>query len=329
MAYAPYTFNKIQAGVEATPGTPVAATFIFRGSYGSAQDDSTRKVIEEQVGQFVPTGQVIMPWQLAKLSMPAMPFTFEQSPHIFEASIKTATPGISPQYKRTYNPPITAAPTTKFYTIECYNTEATADYREMPHSYVEEWTLSGKTGEEWTIAANWVGRRLETGSPTALTALASTEIAMFSKTKLYIDAVGGTIHTTQKLGVLMAADLKFSSGIMYVPVGDGTLYYSAVKYGQPKFTYSITLELESSSVVAAERAILETVPQPNRLISLDCPGSTANKNLRIDFAGRHTAIGDYQNSDGNTTVTIDGEGTYDPTAALFLSVIVDNGLATL
>lgn len=329
MAYAPFTFNKVQAGVESTPGTPVASTFIFRGAFAGAKDESTRKRVEEQVGQYIPTGQVIMPWQLARLSMPAMPFTFEQSPHILEASVKTATPGAGPGYKRTYNAPITTAPTTKFYTIEAYNTEATADFRKMPHAYVEEWTLSGKSGEEWMIAPNWVGRRLETGTPTALTTLVSTEIALFSKTKLYIDAVGGTIHTTQKLGVLMGAELKYTSGIMYVPVGDGTLFYSAVKYGQPALTYSITLELESTSVVAAERAILETVPQPNRLLSLDCAGSSANKNLRIDWSGRHTVIGDYTNQDGNTVVTIDGEVSYDSGAAMFMSVIVDNALATI
>lgn len=329
MPYAPFTFNKVQAGVEATPGTPVASTFIFRGGFGSAKDESTRKVVEEQVGQFVPTSQVIMPWQLARLSMPAMPFTFEQSPHIFEASIKTAAPGASPQFKRTYNPPITTPPTTKFYTLECFNTEAPADFRELPHAYVEEWTLNGKAGEEWQIAANWVGRRLETGTPTALLTLVNTEIALFSKTKLYIDAAGGTVHTTQKLGVLMGAELKYNSGIMYVPVGDGSLFYTAVKNGQPKFTYSITLELESTSVVAAERAAFETVPQPVRLMSLDCAGSNANKNLRVDWAGRHTVIGDYTNQDGNTVVTIDGEGVYDTAAALFLAVIVDNALATI
>jgi hypothetical protein len=327
MAYAPFTFNKIQAGVEVTPGTAVASTFIFRGSFGSAKDESTRKVVVEQVGQYVPTGQVIMPWQLAKLAMPAMPFTFEQSPHIFEASVKTATPGATPQYKRTYNSPVSAPPTTKFYTLECFNTEVSADYREIPHAYVEEWTLSGKSGEEWMIAANWVGRRLETGSPTTLSALVTTEIALFSKTKLYIDAAGGTIHTTQKTGVLMAAEMKYASGIMYVPVGDGNLYYSTVKYGPPKFTYSLTVELESASVVGAERTAYEA--NTLRLISLDCPGSNANKNLRVDMAGRHTAIGNYENQDGNTTVTIDGEATYDSVSTMFMSVIVDNATAAL
>ena len=235
MAYAPFTFNKVQAGVEATPGTGVASTFIFRGGFGTAKDASTRKRVEEQVGNFVPTAQLIMPWKLGRLSMPAMPFTFEQSPHIFEASIKTATPGISPKYTRTYTPPVTTQPTTKFYTIECVNTEAAADFRKMPYSFVEEWTLSGKAGEEWQIAANWIGQQLATGTPTALSTLATLEIALFSKTKLYIDAA--TIHTTQKVGVLMGAELKYSSGIMYVPVGDGGLVYTAVKYGQPKFTY--------------------------------------------------------------------------------------------
>ena len=325
MSYAPYTFNKIQAGVESTPGTAVASTFIFRGGFGTVKDDSTRKRVEEQVGNYVPTAQLIMPWQLARLAQPAMPFTFEQSPHIFEASIKTATPGSSPKYSRTYAPPVTSQPTTKFYTLECLNTVATADFRKMPYAYVEEWTLSGKAGEEWQIGANWVGQRLVTGTPTSLSTLATLEIALFSKTKLYIDA--STVHTTQKTGVLMGAELKYSSGIMYVPVGDGSLYYTAVKYGQPKFTYSLTVELEDSSVVNAERTAYEA--NTLRLISLDCAGSSSNKNLRVDWAGKYTTFGDYTNQDGNTVVTIDGEAEYDATSTLFLSIVLDNGSATL
>jgi hypothetical protein len=49
----------------------------------------------------------------------------------------------------------------------------------------------------------------------------------------------------------------------------------------------------------------------------------------MDFAGIHDTIGDYTNSNGNTTVQITGHAVYSAADTLFWSATVVNAVATL
>ncbi len=327
MPYGTFSANQMQFGRETTAGTGVPATDIWRGVAIDIEDASEIVSVEEQVGLLVPTDRSYIGKLAAKLAIPETELTFEQFPHVLEAGVKTVTPTGPTPYVYTYVPSLTTTPNTlKPYTWETGNTVA-GDGNEMAYSLVESFTLSGKQGEAWKVSSNWFGRQKVVAAMTGALVLDPVEVALFSKTKLYIDAVGGTIGTTQKTGTLLEASIEVTTGAVPVFSGDGNLYFASHKIVLPKFEFTITMELESGGQVAAQRAA--KAAGTIQLFRLECPGSSADRKLVVDFAGRYTTVGSYSNSDGNTTVQLSGEATYSSTAALFYSFVVTNLLATL
>ena len=327
--YGAFSANTIQYGRETTPGTGVAATVVHRGPAADIEDQ--REIFhpgkEESVGLLVPTDRTYVGKLAAMLSVPETELTFEQVCHILEGGIKTATPVGAGPYVRTYAPPLTSTPNAiKTYTMETGNKIA-GDAHEMAYSFVESFTLSGKQGEAWKMSSNWRGRQKVEAALTGSVALQAVEEALFSKTSLYIDASGGTIGSTQKAAVLLEASITVQTGIQAVFAGDGQLYFTTHKFTRPQFEYSLTFELESGGIANAERAAMES--QALRLVRLSCPGSDSDRLMVIDFAGKHTAVGGYQNSEENTTVQISGEAKYSSTDALFFEIEVTNDLTAL
>lgn len=303
------------------------ATVIMRSPYGDIEDARTRNIAEENVGLLVNAERSYDVRLAALLSMPETELTYEQLPHILEAGVKTATPSGSGPYARSYAFPLSNTPNTiKTYTLRAGNAVATGDVRHMPYSFVESFTLSGTRGEAWKMAANWRGRTVVESMLTAALSLQAVQEAIFANTLLYIDAEGGTIGTTQKAGVLVAASVQVDTGVRPVWVGDGQLYFVAHKFHRPSLTFTLTLELEDGNILKTERDAFEA--NTVRLLRLSCPGS-GDRDLDIDIAAKYDAVGGYQNDDGNTTVQLSGHAVYSTTASLFASFDVSNTLATL
>lgn len=328
-SYGAFSANTIQLGREATAGTGVVATAKWRGP---ASDIEDARVIyhpgkEESVGILAPTSRTYVGQHAALLSIPDTELTFEQAAHVFEAGIQTATAGSAPNYARSYSYPVNAtAKAIKTYTIETGNAIAGDAYR-MVYGFVEGFTLSGRVGEAWKIASNWRGRTKAANALTAALAIPTVEEALFSKTKLYIDAEAGSIGTTQKTGVLLEASVQVTTGIVPVFSADGDLHFYQHKNIPPQITYSLTMEIEDGTAVATERTAHQA--QTVRLIRLLCDGSAATKKLTIDIAGKHTSFGSYQNSSGNTTVQVSGEAKYSSVAALYFAIELINGTQNL
>lgn len=328
MSYGSFDLNKVQFGREATAGTAVDSTEIWRGAFASLEDARERKQAEEQTGRLVSSGRKYDVWEMGRLSLPDTPLTFEQFPHLMEMGFEAVTPTGSDPYTYTYEYPFDGSVLTpKSYTVEAYNVAETDDFRELHYAIAEEISISGSAASEWMMAATIMGQKLFTGTPTSLTTLIDVEEALVPMTSLYIDATGGTIGTTQVEGVFMGGSIRIATGLAPVRVGDGTLYYARVKRHKPEITFTLNLELESDTgVVAAERAIFEA--NAYRLIRLQIAGS-ASRDITIDMAARYDPPGAYTNSDGNTVVTLNGTAEYSPTDALFFSLAVTNLRATL
>ncbi len=332
--YATWPHHMVQMGRETTPGTAVAATTVWRGPYGGPQDDRNRESAEEDIGLLVPAKRSYDTWQGVSLPIPETKLTFEQVAHLFEGGIQTATPsGTNPTITRLYkwSTDGTAQPTIKTYTLEAANTLAIADGKKIPFSWVSDFTLSGKAKEAWAMGGTWQGQRFTPLSAfTSAVAKPTVEVARFASSKLYIDASGGTIGTTQLSGVFMGFSIKVNTGIEWVPVGDGNLYAIAIKRGRPDITYSLTLELEqdsSVSTVATERAAFEA--DSYRLMRVEILG-TGTKNVMIDLAGRYTSVGaPSKEGETNTTVTFEGHADYSTTDDLFANFTVINAVATM
>ncbi len=328
--YGTKPYNSVQLGKEVTPGTSVAATTIWRGPFGSPEDTRIRKIKEEDVGYLVPAESSYDTRLGATLAMPASELTFEQLPHILEAGILTATPGVTPNFSRAYPFPTTTSRTIKCYTLEAGNTLVAADQMEIPYSFVSEFELAGKVDEAWMMSATWIGQRWVVAAMTAALSIPAVEVALFGNTKLYINDSGGTIGTTQISGKLLDFTLKCKTGIQFVPAGDGNLYPIAHKFVKPEVTFTAAYELEQdggTSFVASERA--KWVAKAGRLLRLAIVGSGATKNVNLDLFAIYDKFGSYENSDGNVSVKVEGHAGYSATDALFFTPTVINGLATL
>jgi hypothetical protein len=326
--YAPFSDNKTQLGRETTPGTAVAATHIWRGAFSMLGDARERIIVEEQIGSFTQAERSYDGRLLAHWNQPSTPLTFEQVCHILEAGVKAATPSAGPPYARVYNFPYTGTSvnTIKTYTIETGNVIVANDQFEMEYGFVEDFEFSGAANETWMMQSTWTGRQMTPAALTAALSVPTVNDAIFAYTKLYIDASGGTIGTTQKSGVLMNASVKVKTGLIPVPVGDGNLYFAAHKWTQPEITFSLTLELEDASIVGDERDWYRA--NVVRLIRLICEPS-ASLHLQIDLAAKYDSVGDYTNADGNTTVTLEGHAVASSADSLAATFTVRNGVATL
>lgn len=332
--YATWPFHMVQMGRETTPGTAVAATTVWRGPYGGPQDQRKREAAEEDIGLIMSAKRSYDTWLGVSLPIPDTKLTFEQVAHLFEGGIQTATPsGTNPTFTRVYKWPTDGSNPTaiKTYTLEAANSLALTDGKKIPFNWISEFTLSGKAGEAWTMGGTWQGQRF-----TALTAFTTSiakptvEVAKFPNSKLYIDASGGTIGTTQLTGVFMGFSIKVNTGIEWVPVGDGNLYPVAIKRGMPDVTYSLTLELEQDtgvSTVATERAAYES--DAYRLMRVEILG-TGTKKLWIDVSGRYTSVGQpSKEGETNTTVTFEGHADLSTVDDLFTTFTLINAVATM
>jgi len=185
--------RKIQLGLEATAGTAVAATTIWRGM-GMIQDGIEPVQVEEDLGLLVPSDRSYVPYLAAEFEMDEVEATFEQLPYILSAGIEDvvtgAADGVGSGKIYPYDPPLAAAGAVKTYTIEGGDN---AGAEEMEYAFVQDFKLSGKAKEALMMSATWLGRQVATSSFTAALSVPPVEEILFGKGKLYIDAGTSTI----------------------------------------------------------------------------------------------------------------------------------------
>lgn len=326
--------RKIQLGRETVAGTAVAATSVFRGM-GVIEDQREVQFVEEDIGYISGTDRTMTPKLLAGFEMEETPATFEQLPHILEAGVMTATPardGVSGSgYVYTYNFPTTAINTLKTYTIEAGDGYAV---EEMEYGFVEEFGLSGEAGGPINMTANWLGRQSSASSFTAALTAPAVDEMLFGNAKLYIDAVGGTIGTTQKTGTFLAFDLKVTTGWTPRYVGDGNLYFYAPVMDASKLEIvcDVTFEHDATGAAAKTDWRAETPRLMQILVAgpaLGTAGTYTYKTMKINLCGKWETVEKLDEIDGNDVIKGTFRARYNSTAAQFASIVIVNELTTL
>src|SRR5687768_2137618 len=85
-------FQTLQLGREVTKGTNVPTTTKFRGPGGTFRDMRNMVFPNEDIGIVGGTDRSYVPMLLAEFETAETEVTFEQTPHILEAGIASATP---------------------------------------------------------------------------------------------------------------------------------------------------------------------------------------------------------------------------------------------
>lgn len=325
--------RKIQLGREATAGTAVAATAIWRGM-GTIEDTLQQNYVNEDVGVLAPPTRTNISFLGGKLELEEVEATFEQICHIFEAGIKLVGTGVADGTGsgKIYNYPMH---TTTRNAIKTYSIEGGDDQgaERMEYSFVESFKITGKARESVKMSAVWVGRQVQSNAFTALSTLTSVEDMIFAKSKLYLDPVTGTHGATQKSETLMELSLEITTGWQIVPVGDGNLYFATIKPVKPKGIATVTFEHDATSI--AEKAFWRAqTPRLLRWIITGNAFTTAgttypNKTFIVDLAGTWSKFDKIGEADGNDIVSGKFNMGYDATVAMAARFLVVNALATV
>lgn len=326
--------RKIQLGRETTAGTIVAATTLWRG-LGVIEDPTEVIFPEEDIGYISGVDRSYIPKVAAQIAFESAEATFEQLPHIFEGGIKsvgtgvTDTGGSGKVYTYTMHTTSASLNTVKTYTIEGGDN---AGAEVMQYSFVKDFTVEGAAGEAVMVSANWVGRQVAVQAFTGSVAIPAVEEILFSKGKLYADAVNGTIGTTQISNQFLEMNLSVTTGIKEVFTGDGQLYFSFIKPTKPEVTLEITFEHDTAAIAEKVNWRNQTARKIRVLFegtTLTTAGTFTKKTFIIDLAGKWQSFGSLNDDDGDDTIVGTFKAAFDSTANLFAQFKVVNQLATI
>lgn len=329
--------RKIQLGAEATPGTAVAATAIWRGK-GLPEDRRVVTFIDEDIGYVSGVDRTATSRLLAGFTFDPTPATFEQTPYIFAAGIKNVVSGAADgagSGKKYIYPMPTTAPTSNV--LKTYTLEGGDDNQaeEIEFSFVESFKLSGKPAEMLMNSAEWLGRQATPTTFTPALSLPNVESIPFSKGKLFIDNAGTAPGTTQKSGVFLGMELAVKTGWAIVETGDGQLYYYTIKHTREDMEVVLNLTFEHNGTATAEKANWRS--EIARVLRLQWEGSNlatggtsfTKKTARIDLAGKWEKFEKLGSQRGNDIINGVFRARFNSTANLFAEFTWVNELASL
>jgi len=327
--------RKVQAGIETTRGTPVAAT---RKVYAQVDPSYNRPLIEftDTTGTF--SGRRRVGYGRPTIGFSATDIlTYEDAAWWFLLGIKGGVAGVGD------------AGSPKAYTYTFVPTPATDDLAAVTLEHGEpgnayktaqvmcnSFTIraDGDSTSEpgWMIETELVGLDWVSSAYTGSIADRTTEVVLAQGTKLYIDASGGTIGTTQVTGKLISFSATVNNNIHFKAFMENVGSYAPNKVGRGNRTIDaqFVMEFDSDAEFANYRA---TVPV-ERLIRVTQTGSKIHstpdvyKELTLDMYGYWSSWDD-GDRDGNITATFGFSGYVNATAATDFSAKVVNGLMTL
>ena len=302
-----YTAGRlVQIGTEATEGTAVAATVIYRG-VAMAEDQSEITPVNEYHGQRVPKVNVYVPWSEVVVEFEDSEATFEQLGYWFEAGVEKVTTvgadtgGSGHIYQ--YDLSNATENSIRTYTIETGNNQ---ESNEINGCFVESLKLSGAAGEAWMVGGTWRGRLMTDCAFTSLSP-ATAEVALFNKTSFTIDTT--TVGTTAKTSSVLGFELSADNLVKPLKAAAGVAYPSGHFIGTPEVTGSITLRHDATGEAEIGMAIAHTP----RLLQLTCNGAALTtagssytyKTFKQQLAIQYTSIPTLDEDDGDDTVTLE------------------------
>lgn len=301
--------TRLQAAQEAVAGTTLAATELWQMG-GMMKDAQERAFPVQGDGYLHNTALTYLSKEGVTIKLDESPATAEHICHLFEMGIKQVFTGVADGagsgkvYAYTF--PLATAQTPATYTIEGGDD---VEVGEASYCFAEEVDLSWAAGEELMMGATLKGRQWTDAEFTALAP--SVALHHLNTAKLFLDATGSGILTTQKTSTFMGFKLNYPSGFMPVYTGDGQLYYTFLKYVGHKekpITGVITLEHDAIGEAELNFARAGTIRLCRVLFqgaALTTPTATWT-NFSVDFKAsiQYTDVPELSDKDGNNLVEL-------------------------
>lgn len=321
-------YQVTQLGVEATPGTAVAANRLLQSisiEPGISADIST---FRPNGGKFATVAALGKEFTEAKIS--GAP-TYDELTYLLAGLLVKPTPvQVTPPsglaYRWTFTPNQSGPDTIATYTVE---QGSSVRAQKFAYGLVSELTLSFSR-DEVSLDGSMIGQAIQDGitmtaSPTAIAIVP----VLPTQIDAYLDSTAGGIGTT-RLTRLLSAELKISDRFGSVwPLDSTQASYAAHVETAP--TAELTMRLEAD---AQGMALLSAMRQgQRRYVRLRATGPTiegaTNYMLTIDLCGTVSDVGDYSDEDGVYAIEWTLQATYDGAWGKALTVELVNQRSTL
>jgi len=311
----------IQFGQESTWGTVVAATAKLMGLKDATLSVKDKIVHVEEKGTMAPSQHVVRTTNEGAASIEAVA-TYEDILFFLNGIFGAATPSGTGPYTWSYAAPTTTAVTPDFFSVEFGTTNA--EYV-MNGGMFKTLKISLAADDLWQVNADLIGKAIDTVTLASLSDR-TVETINASNSSLYIDDWTGTIGTTTVGATLIDAELDVDTNRHMKhfvhsigPTGYGDDQWSGI--------LKTTLEFNATAKAYFDDHLSTGDPTQKQIRLYKASGT---KSITVDFAGTLVDnIDIFDDRDGNMTVALTWEGTYNPTLGNWLKVEVINNVSSL
>lgn len=174
--------------------------------------------------------------------------------------------------------------------------------------------ISGAPNEVVKVECDIQGRQVTSGITfTAALAMESVQRAAFNKSKVYIDAAGGTMGNTQATDLVKAIEWELETMFTAAYGPDGNLYFTSLDEDKKAPTLTLTLKRNSAALTEEDAYRNRTT----RLIRWEILGDTELDSgetnppyLYLDGAYRYDEWPEWSDEDGRTTHEVTAVAVY-------------------
>lgn len=242
--------------------------------------------------------------------------------NFFSAAVPAAT-------VYTYNAPDTAISAPNHYTLEIGALDATtaAGY-DADGVLFTEMTIKGEAGGVWQGEFPFICEDITAGVAAVL-ADTTVELIRMSDTTVHFDAWGTAAGTAAaSAATLISFELNVKNGRHLKPFA-GAIQPPAWGETQWSGTLKMVVEFNATTKAIAEGLLTPALTQ--RAIEIEAIGPAPNNSIAtIHFYGTLVdGVKLFDDREGNVTLTLTWEGTYQPTQTEWLEIIIDSTLAAL
>ncbi len=322
-------FTIQQAGIEATHGTPIAATKMLVGVAPRIITDAKVEFIEEQFNIRMKSRRNKPYEQLYMNTLSTPQAGFQQLILPFLTGLKnvtaTETTPSQSDYAWAFTPGLTPAAgdnAPKSFTLQVGDEQQA--WR-IPYCMTDRITLKGKVSQDGgaapvSLESSFFGRFIETNSFTAALPLQASTPMNAKLAQLFVDNAWSGVGGTELSDALDEFTVEIMTGVHPVFRGSTQIYFNKHQESYIDFTASFVVETSlRNTLFAAQRAGSLQVVR----LKLSGPqiGTGVPHSLQIDMSGAWEDVTPRDNSDrGDNLSTLALHAMYDDTGAKGLQV---------
>lgn len=256
--------------------------------------------------------------------------SYQDLPYYLEGVFGTsaASAGANTTYVYKYEAQVDQVTTAPYYTVQVGTTDAEYTLRTAMFTNL---TISGEAGGMWEVSADLLGAAVTTMAMTDGLDVRDVDLIRMSDTNIYVTPwTRSTISGTALSATLISFELT-ANPQRHLKTFAGSTNPGA--YGDSTWEGQLTTVMEFNSTAKAyvdEMISPDTLVQRQVRLRASTGATTEARQATIDFAGTLSEnVTLWDDRDGNMTVSLVWNGTYNTTNTSFLKLDVKNELSAL